>query len=444
MWITLQSLHGTVFGQLNATDEQEEEKENADLQQFRGVNDVEGKEKVVDLKHQIKFCMFQVKDSDQLPQQLCLGCVSELNKCFAFREKCVRTDQTLRTYLDLDEDESEIEEFVVMTPKKKKTTLSRDSKEDRYEEIEVTQEMVDAAKSQNQIGDSLVLEMEEINNLLNPTSAPASDKSQGQNDNELVFIIQNVGDNSGSTHLIQTNQLQEEAAPSGTSKDSFKCTTCEMVFVRKKNFDNHMKRFHENDDEVAPEKKRLRLKLTQESNKDELKRNLEENPEAKRCKICGALYMNEKSLKLHERRNACQQESYQCNVCSKVFTDQKVFTDHTQNHPQQQQTEETFDPDRKFQCTVCPRAFKMLSTLKDHSRTHTGDKPFVCTICGRGFSQNTNLKQHLRRHTQVKPFRCDHETCSASFVSKGELDSHSRVHTGQEDCLIIKRVSSLF
>lgn len=400
----------------------------------------------------------------------------------------MRTNQTLKTYLDLEdesdvEDESEDEEFLDMTPcpKKRNATESRDSKEDRYEEIEVTQEMVDAAKSQSQIGDSVVL-MEEINNLLNPTSTPPSGKLQVQNENELVFIIQNVGDTSESTHLIQTNQLQEEKPPIGTSKDNFKCTTCEMIFVRKKNFDNHMKRFHENEDEGGPpEKKRLRLKLTHESNKEELKKNLEENPEAKRklflcfikksvnniqttekafiftlayylqqfagrslpykpfimyylifigCKTCGALYMNEKSLKLHERRNACQQESYQCNVCSKMFTDQKVFTAHTQNHPQQQLPEETFDPDRKFPCTVCPRAFKMLSTLKDHLRTHTGDKPFICTICGRGFSQNTNLKQHLRRHTQVKPFRCDHETCSASFVSKGELDSHSRTHTG--------------
>lgn len=374
-----------------------------------------------------------MKENDQLPQQLCLGCVSELNKCFAFREKCVRTDQTLRTYLDLSEDEeSEVERYVVMPPKKNKPSESRDSKEDRYEEIEVTQEMVDAAKSSN---NDIVLEMEEdqISNILNPTSNPSSSKMDSQSGNEIVFIIQNVNDTSGSTHLIQTNQLEDEQSPTAPStSDSFKCSTCEMVFVRKKNFDNHMKRFHENDDHDPPQKKRLRLRLTTESNKEELKKNLEENPEAKRCKTCKALYMNEKSLKLHERRNACQQESYQCNVCNKIFTDQKVFTDHTTNHPQQQQPEENTDPDRKFPCTVCPRAFKMMSTLKDHMRTHTGDKPFVCTICGRGFSQNTNLKQHLRRHTQVKPFRCDHDTCAASFVSKGELDSHSRVHTGKQ------------
>lgn len=100
-----------------------------------------------------------MKETDQLPQQLCLACVSELNKCFAFREKCLRTNSTLRTYLDLSEDEEDeesgaAEEIVYRkyAPSPRKVQIkAQESKEDCYEEIEVTQEMVDAAKSQNQI-----------------------------------------------------------------------------------------------------------------------------------------------------------------------------------------------------------------------------------------------------------------------------------------------------
>lgn len=332
-----------------------------------------------------------------------------------------------------DEDESqseaelEQEKFVMQkySSKSKNVIKTQVSKEDRYEEIEVTQEMVDVAKSLDD-NVNMVLEMEdEITNLLNPTAS----KSEQQNNDELVFIIENVSEES--SRLIQSQQTNAEVLPKNESK--YKCSTCKMEFVRKKNFDNHMHRFHEGDeDEIVPESKRLRLRLTKESDADQLKQNLEENPEAKKCKTCGALYLNEKSLKLHERRNTCQQESYQCNVCNKIFTDQKLFTEHTENHPQQQEQEiqEPADPLKKFQCNVCPRSFKMLSTLKDHLRTHTGDKPYKCSICGRGFSQNTNLKQHLRRHTSIKPFKCDHENCNATFVSKGELDSHTRTHTG--------------
>ena len=317
-----------------------------------------------------------MQEKDQLPQQLCLGCVSELNRSFAFREKCIRTSSTLRAYLDLsddDEDLSEAEEFIIKrSPSKKKSPVQNtESKEDAYEEIEVTQEMVDAAKSLDQAEHvNMVVEMEdEITNLLNPTSLKV--QPQGEN-NELFFIIQDVSDPStSSTRLVQTSTSEVKKL----ENDKFQCTICKMEFVRKKNFDNHMNRFHDGDeDEIEPESKRLRLKLTKENVSDQLKQNLEENPEAKKCKTCGALYLNEKSLKLHERRNACKQESYQCDVCNKIFTDQKLFTEHTENHPQQQEQEikEPQDPLKKFQCTHCSRSFKMMSTLKDHLRTHTG------------------------------------------------------------------------
>lgn len=218
----------------------------------------------------------------------------------------------------------------------------------------------------------MVLEMEEISNLLNPTASSSNVKLQrrGGND-ELVFIIQDVTD--GSARLIQSpTSTDNQDDKTQISKGNFRCSFCEMEFVRKKNFDNHMRRFHDDDDEDAsPKNKRLRLQLTKDKD-DKLKENLEANPEAKKCKICGALYMNEKSLKLHERRNACRPETFECDVCKKVFTDKNMFKEHTENHPEEVELEEAVDPSKKFSCNVCPRSFKMLSTLKDHLRTHTG------------------------------------------------------------------------
>ncbi|KAG5668162.1 hypothetical protein PVAND_016114 [Polypedilum vanderplanki] len=372
----------------------------------------------------------KVKENDQLPQQLCMTCVSELNKCFAFREKCIRTYKTLCAYLELSEDDEDEEQQNQQT-----IVLQESSKNETYEEIEVTQDLLEAAKAKaNETDQSQVmLEMDDITTLLNNQSSTSNIQIQDkadEDDDSLIFIIQNVAA-EGEEAIIEEKSEKEVT--------SYKCEPCEMTFVRKKNFNNHCRRYHddENSKVEIPNGKRIRLQLTNEDkgNNEEAKQKLQENPDAKRCKMCGALYLNEKSLKLHERRNACTQKTYKCTQCDKVFTDQKLFNEHTENHPQNESEKivqvET-DPSKKYQCTYenCGKSFKMMSTLKDHLRTHSNEKPYVCTICGRGFSQNTNLKQHLRRHTQIKPFKCDYEGCSSAFVSKGELDSHSRKHSG--------------
>lgn len=320
-----------------------------------------------------------MKVNDQLPQQLCLGCVSELNKCFAFREKCTRTSSTLRAYLDLSEDEdaSADDQYDIEKKAVSQAIARGESKEGSYEEIEVTQEMVDAAKASE-----MVLEMEEEISILNPTSSNL--KIQAQDEDELVFIIQDVSGTSGSTRIVQSTSSPTVESEKKEENSKLTCFTCKMEFVRKKNFDNHVKRFHSGETEdIVPESKRLKLSLTRASSgTEQLKKNLVANPDAKKCKKCGALYLNEKSLKLHEARgNACVQESYSCDVCNKIFTDQKLFSEHTESHPQQQEPEPEFkepgpaDPSKKFQCNVCMRSFKMVSTLKDHMR---GELEFLC------------------------------------------------------------------
>lgn len=218
------------------------------------------------------------------------------------------------------------------------------------------------------------------------------------------------------------------------TKPVFRCTICDLEFCRKKNLENHSKRFHENDNpEDISINKKVRLQLCKDKI-DDAKQKLLDNPEAKKCKYCDALFLNEKSLHIHEKKQSCQLSNYQCIKCQKVFTNLLLFQEHNNAHNQENEMVPLVEVPKKYKCDYenCTKSFNMISTLKDHTRTHDNTKPYVCFICNRGFSQNTNLKQHIRRHNQIKPFKCnwDSNICSKTFVSKGELESHLRKHSG--------------
>lgn len=222
----------------------------------------------------------------------------------------------------------------------------------------------------------------------------------------LVYCI-----NETATEEVAEEERSIEEPTVNTS--AFKCSICAMEFVRKKNFENHYKKYHEGESEKTSQStsSEIRVSLQKEKSQEDLKEKLKDDPNAKHCKFCNALFLNEKSLKIHERRKNCQLNTFECSHCKKVFTDENLFDQHVKsNHGENTpKPEVSSEPAKKYKCTYenCTKSFNMLSTFRDHQRTHDQTKPYICSICGRGFSQNTNLKQHLRRHNAIKPFKCD-------------------------------------
>ncbi|KAJ8257653.1 hypothetical protein GJAV_G00188230 [Gymnothorax javanicus] len=83
---------------------------------------------------------------------------------------------------------------------------------------------------------------------------------------------------------------------------------------------------------------------------------------------------------------------------------------------------------KTYRCKVCPLTFLSKSEMQIHSKSHTEAKPHKCPHCSKSFANASYLAQHLRIHLGVKPYHCSY--CEKSFRQLSHLQQHTRIHTG--------------
>ncbi|KAG4080280.1 hypothetical protein HA402_010772 [Bradysia odoriphaga] len=410
---------------------------------------------------------------DGLPENVCIGCLAEINRAFTFKNRSERSENTLRQYISRVNSKSELESKIVTNS----PVLSGTTDDEGYEIIEVDEDERSIART------------------------------------ELIVDYKNETENDESSSNLSTNVLDGHKVLIVTSSASlpnpinviYECHICFDTFNSISMSEQHMAKFHGSENEskndngtpdsivgdlgdlgqrqmkdqnrsngdfcYGPEHDTIPVVVeVHEStspvlNDEEILSNEEatkdqeeivpvivvtgdETTELKfNCRKCGGKFAKERSLNIHIKLNKCTIKNFECGICKKVFVRKKNLDCHmeTHNEPSEhsckvcsqkfQQAEELaihiqteHEPGRKYLCPHCWKGFNVSSSLKDHIRIHNGERPYLCSICGKGFSQSTNLNQHVMRHNKTKPYSCP--VCSYSFVSKGELDAHSRKHSG--------------
>lgn len=136
------------------------------------------------------------------------------------------------------------------------------------------------------------------------------------------------------------------------------------------------------------------------------------------CDQCGVNYSNYNTLWKHSRKFHPEQYNnlFSCKICGKVFMKEKSYHIHMAN---------LHSKGNHFECDACTKTFKKELSLIIHKRTHTNERPYVCKICGGAFTARKYLTKHMGVH-KAKNYKC--RFCYKKFMLEQALMTHERKH----------------
>ncbi|XP_018578498.1 zinc finger protein 501-like [Anoplophora glabripennis] len=135
------------------------------------------------------------------------------------------------------------------------------------------------------------------------------------------------------------------------------------------------------------------------------------------CKICNKNFSSKSSVLQHLQLHG--EKKFLCTICGKSFLRNRQLEDHSKLHT----------GEKPHVCKYCGKSFRLISGYKSHILIHTGEKPYKCKMCNKGFVQSVHLRKHQRVHTGEKPYQCSF--CGKCFAEKCNLKVHIRIHTGE-------------
>ncbi|XP_049274380.1 zinc finger protein 37 isoform X1 [Rhipicephalus sanguineus] len=106
---------------------------------------------------------------------------------------------------------------------------------------------------------------------------------------------------------------------------------------------------------------------------------------------------------------------YGCGVCSRSFKEVDALFSHVLACPWPE----------PFQCSLCSQLCASWGAARDHLAAHIKIGAVKCPLCNHMFGKYLSIRRHIQRqHVPIRPFVCN--CCDGTFITKSEIDQHSR------------------
>lgn len=252
--------------------------------------------------------------------------------------------------------------------------------------------------------------------------------------------------------------LRRHATIAHRNTKNYECTDCAKVFTRKEMYEQHMQHEHKNSKTMyhcpeCPKSFVFQTNFTYHFRTA----HLEKSQDGYACDICGKVFVEETSLKIHKgwhnRANS--------RLSTRFILANKKSLDDSQKDSSVTETSSPERPARarksfpnppshlptksqsNFECQVCNDKFNNVIELRTHlwdvhcaknkPEKNLSDDDLQCELCTNVFPDKVILAAHMKWHMANpilsdvhKPYICD--VCNKSYSSKKVLWKHKRLH----------------
>lgn len=353
----------------------------------------------------------KMTSNDGLPEKICKNCKRNLITSYKFQLLCIQTDHKLRSALELNGPDLEVEHPIVPLLVNELDNSKEILKDDQIEIIKI-EESILKNSTQNDC-DELINDHDDV-------------KPKLESDTELIENVIFDADPDNDIDFDDSNKVVENPIISETPE-------LLALDINNSNVDDTS-----NNNDVTFKKRFKKSKGKLKINKiPRTKKKFE-------CLVCGKIFDKNYRLLRHSNIHNTVGKPYECDVCKHRFAAESSLVRHTIKHTDiltSSTTRINVKP-RIYKCTECEREFLKQESLSSHMKTHKNDvgiKEYLCEYCPKTFPKLNSLTRHTKIHDEAKSHKCN--LCERTFSLGGQLIDHLNKHRGLKPhvCQICKK-----